>query len=180
METIKSKFMNVDFNINLFLHFLILYTFLTIFFINFISKVSSDAFNGEVTNLIHNQLNNKIDNLKKNPIFSTILDFFPINTLKQLFSQPDKAVNNYNQGLFNLCILSTALLWIGFIVVVLILKYNCNSSLAIGEIIMENLLIFSAIGFAEYYFFTRIATKFVPVEPSFITKQFFESIKTQL
>jgi hypothetical protein len=123
MESIKSKFMDVNFNINLFLHFLILYTFLTIFFITFISKVSSDAFNGEVTHLISEKLGEKIDKLKENTIFNSIISKLPINYIKKMYSQPDKAVTNHNKGLFNVCIISVILLWIGFIVVVLILKY---------------------------------------------------------
>jgi len=172
--------MDVNFNINLFLHFLILYTFLTIFFITFISKTSYNAFNGEITNLINNQLGSRVEKLKKDPTIAFILEELPINNMKNMYSQPDKAVTNYNDGLFKMCIVSVILLWVGFIILVLILKYNCNSDLHIGSIILENAIVFSAIGFAEYYFFTRVATKFVPVEPSFISKQFFQSIKSEL
>jgi len=175
---IKSKFMDVNFNINLFLHFLILYTFLTIFFITFISKVSSDAFNGEVNHIIHNsKLHETID---QNPTIGEALENVPLDVLSKMYSKPDQAVTNYNEGLFNACIISTVLLWISFIVIVLILKFQCDSELKIGKIIIENAIIFTAIGFAEYYFFTKIAIKFIPVEPSFIYKQFFETIKSKI
>ena len=180
LNLIESKFMDVNFNINLFLHFLILYTFLTIFFITFISKVSANAFNGEVTNIINHELGPKIKKLKEDSYFSTIIENLPMNKIKNLFSKPDEAVINYNSGIFNACMISVFLLWISFIVIVLILKFGCQSKLDIGEIIFENIIIFSAIGFAEYYFFTKVALKFVPVQPSFIYKQFFESIKSEL
>ena len=61
-----------------------------------------------------------------------------------------------------------------------LLKYECGSNLKIEEIIIENLIIFAFVGLVEYYFFTRIALKFVPVEPSFISKQFINSLKEKL
>jgi hypothetical protein len=180
LDIVKNNLYNVNFNINLFLHFLILYTFLSIFFIKFISKVSSNAFNGEVSHLINDKLKDKLSDLKTNSNFILLTKFLPINNIKKILSKQDSTVKAHNDGVFNMIMLSVGLLWVGFIVVVLILKYNCNSELELQKITIDNLIVFSFVGLAEYYFFTRVALKFIPVEPSFISKQFLQSLKDKL
>lgn len=180
LDIVKNNLYNVNFDINLFLHFLILYTFLSIFFIKFISKVSSNAFNGEVSHLIMNKLKDKLSDLKTNPNFQLLTKFLPINNIKKLLSKQNSTVKAYNDGLFNMIMLSVGLLWVGFIVVVLILKYNCESELKLERIFIDNLIVFAFVGLGEYYFFTRVALKFIPVEPSFISKQFLQSLKDKL
>jgi hypothetical protein len=180
MDIIKNNFSDVNFNTNLFLHFLILYTFLTIFFMTFIAKVSTQAFNHEVTHLINEGLRDKFNNIKKNLNMDLIKKILPVDKVKKLLEKEDKAVEAHNKGLINLTIVTALLLWVSFATVVYILINNCNSKLEIGTIFLENLIIFSFVGIGEYFFFTRVATKFVPVEPSFISKKFFEGIKNKL
>jgi hypothetical protein len=170
-DIVKNNLYNVNFDINLFLHFLILYTFLSIFFMKFISKVSSNAFNNEVSHLINDKLKDKLSNFKTNPNFNLLTKFLPIDNLKKLLSKQDSTVKAHNDGLFNMIMLSVGLLWTALIVIILILKYNCNSNLELQKIIIDNLIVFAFVGLGEYYFFTRVALKFIPVEPSFISKQ---------
>jgi hypothetical protein len=180
MDIIKNNFSDVNFNINFFLHFLILYTFLTIFFITFISKVSKQGFNDIITHLIKEGLQDKFNNFKKNLNMDLIKKILPIDKVKKILEKEDKAVEAHNKGLINIIIVIAVLLWISFAIVVYILINNCNSKLEIGTIFFENLIIFTFIGIAEYFFFTRILFKFTPVEPSFIVNKFFEEIKNKL
>jgi len=180
INQVQKRVTDVNFNINLFLHFLILFSFLSVFFIFFISKVSTDAFNNEVEHLIHELLSDRVKELKQTPEFDEVIRQLPLKKLYESFQKKTKAVEIHNDNLIKLVVIINILLWILFISMTVLLKYECNSNLNIGEIVIENLIIFAFVGLVEYYFFTRIALKFIPVEPSFISKQFMNSLKDKL
>ena len=180
MNEFNKRIISADFNVNLFFHFLLLFTFLTVFFIVFISKVSTKAFNGEVTHLSGEIVENNIHQLKENKNFNEVVKTIPTKQLYDLYSQEDSVVRNINDGLINNVISILIFSWILFIVVVVLLKYQCGVNLHLEEIIVENLVTFAFVGVFEYYFFTRIAASYVPVAPSFISQQFLNSIKNEL
>ena len=180
LNEFKKRISTADFNINLFLHFLLLFTFLTIFFIVFISKISTNAFNGEVTHLTGKIVDNNIQPLKENKNFNEVIRTIPTKQLYDLFSKEDYDVKNTNAGLIHNVISILIFSWILFIVIVVLLKYQCGVNLHLEEIIVENLVTFAFVGAFEYYFFTKIAASYVPVAPSFISQQFIDSIKDEL
>ncbi len=59
-------------------------------------------------------------------------------------------------------------------------KKSPDSKLNIKDIVIENAIIFMFVGIVEFLFFKTIAFKFIPVEPSFISKEFLNQVKNQL
>ena len=176
----NKRILSADFNINLYLHFLFLFTFLTIFFIVFIRKISSNAFNGEVKHLSGEIVEKNIHPLRKNKNFNEVVKTIPSKQLYNLYNQEDSVVKNFNDGLINNVISILIFSWILFIVIVVLLKYQCGVNLHLEKIIVENVVAFTFIGAFEYYFFTRIAASYVPIAPSFISQEFLDSIKDEL
>jgi hypothetical protein len=184
-----------NFIMNSILHALILFSFLSVFFILFIAKVTTDAFQDEADSLVDGMINKDyVDNVLTNitnfilkiPMVRTLFTLLGIESIKT--PDPDKLrhiANNFNvnskltdaknNGLFKLIITINIILWIFYIIICIIIK-NIDSSFHISEIIIENLIIFIFIGIIEYYFFTKIALKFIPVVPSFISKKFIEML----
>lgn len=157
---------------NYFVHSLILLTFLTLFFIFFIAKMTKNIFASEISHLI--DLAMKTINLP-----FKIPDDLNINSLINVFSTPDSTTANYNKLLFNSLAIVNLILWTVLIIVLAILKYYNWENLELGTIALENFLIFSVVGIIEYLFFTQIAFKFVPVEPSFIKAQLVKILQSQ-
>ena len=180
LEILKNSFLDVNFDINLVMHSFILFTFLSLFFALYITKISKNAFNNDLSNMIHNGLSDKIKKIKQNISIKNVINELPLDTLIKNYSIEDKAVTMHNNGLLNTLLSVNILLWVGLIIVILILKYNCGANLNISHLVLENVIIFTCVGIVEYLFFTKIATNFVPVKPSFISQQFLESIKLQL
>jgi hypothetical protein len=180
LEIVKKNFTNVDFDINLILHSLILFTFLSLFFTLFITKITKSAFNHEISNLVDDSLGSKIEKIKENKVIKTIISKLPLNNLIKAYDSEDTSSVMHNNGLFVTLLVSNLFLWAGLIIVILIIKYHCNTEIKLKEIIIENAVIFTCIGIVEYMFFTNIAVKFVPVEPSFISKQFLDAVKNKL
>jgi len=93
-------------------------------------------------------------------------------------SHNDKKVKKANNRLLRNLLIANVVGWLVFFGVIYYLK-SINAKINLLETLGENLIVFAFVGAAEYYFFTRIALKFIPVEPSFISKQFLEQLKTQ-
>jgi len=180
IDEFTKRINTTDFNINLLFQFLLLFTFLTVFFIFYISKVSTNAFNSELSKLTREIIENNIIDLKEDPIFLQINKMLPLKKLHNLLNtKQDPAVANKNDGLINTIITFNLLTWLLFIVIILILKYQCKTEFNLSEILLESTVTFIFVGMFEYYFFTRIASTYIPVVPSFISKQFLNSLKGQ-
>lgn len=201
IEILKNIFSDVNFNINLTMHTLVLFTFLSIFFVFYISKLSKHAFDDEISHLIEESLGDKIKKFKNtdsniNKELSNLIkeslgdklikdlkqvqSNFSTDKLEKEWDKPDKPSEMHNKGLFNTLFFVNVLLWIGLIVVICILNMNPNSTLNIKDIVIENAVIFTFIAIVEFLFFTTIALKFIPVAPSFISQEFLNQVKTLL
>lgn len=167
-----------NFLINLMLHSLILFTFLSLFFHFFISKVSKKAFNHEINGQIGNVMGKFLPLLRANPLYDVIKQNIDKNIVLLPYQVPDKKVKKANNRLLRNLLIANVVGWLVFFGVIYYLK-SINAKINLLETLGENLIVFAFVGAAEYYFFTRIALKFIPVEPSFISKQFLEQLKTQ-
>ena len=174
-------FWNARFGMNAYLHSLILLSILTCFFILYISKLTSGAFTDEVNSIIGDQLGPIVTdirvkyNIGQNNSVTTI-----INELQETVKKPYDLTESINSGLFNTITSINVILWIFFVIGVLIIR-NCSelNNIDIFLVMVENLMVFTFIGVIEYLFFTKVAFKYIPVAPSFISKQFVEMIRTK-
>ena len=134
ISNIKNLLSDENFIINFILHSLIIFTILIIFFILVISKISEDIFNDEISHMfIHNIPFNKINDSDRNIIKKII----------NVYSEPDKSIKYNNNGLINSLIITNILLWVGFIIIVLLLLYNCKIKLDMTHTIIENIFVFN-------------------------------------
>jgi hypothetical protein len=167
---------NPEFIVNMALHSAILFTFLSLFFKYYISKLSTSAFNTEINNMINESMEHNIHLLKNNNTVKAL----PKNHLNYILSKPDKVVETHNNGLFNSVLVANTMVWIIVVILILVFKYSCNSDINLTDILTENAVAFTIIGIFEYLFFTKIAFKFVPVLPSFISNQSVSILKSKL
>lgn len=179
-DNLVNKLNNIDttFGVNIGFHSLILFTFLSVFFVFYISNVSKQAMESELKENIHSGL---MSQLKSLPIESKqLLRRLPYDQLTKMFSKPEKAMEMNNKWLFSTILTVNVLLWTMLIFSVVLLNKNCGQNIDIQHILIENGVAFAFIGIVEYLFFTHIALKYVPVEPSVIPKEFLNSLQNSL
>ena len=127
---------------------------------------------------IQTVLNN--NHLKLNLIsIINIIDNTPV--FKQVsahLSKPHEVAQAKNSGLFDKLLVFNLFFIIFFIILVFI--FRRNNEIDIKHILIENGLTFLFIGIVEILFFLKIAFKFMPVKPSFLTTQLFEMLKLKL
>ena len=99
IHLIKNKFTDVNFNMNIYLHSLILFTFLSIFFIFYITKLSKKAFDTEMTELIHKL---STEQIKNNPFIQNLIASEQYDKIINMYMQPHVKTEISNSGLFNI------------------------------------------------------------------------------
>ena len=174
MDDIASLIFNIA------LHSIILFTFLSIFYWNFIINTETDAISiliqDNLIDTISNELNKQKDDMynlkywieKEINKYPKELKYIGNTLHRQLeivnHEQDDIYENNHTKyKLLNLVILLT--FYLIFILIVIVLeyhKYNINYK----DIIIENIILIIIIGTIEAAFFHFIASQYVPLTDS--------------
>lgn len=181
------------FSVNVVFHVLVLFTALTLLFKFVVSPTEVDALQGNVNNLISQNLSGVLatGNTTSNGALKPLLQALEpeLQVLATTYEGPSDAVRIQNQWIFGAAYFIIGILVAVLLTMLLTLRTSCRgntSKLMVSAwppgILLENLLIFAVIGGAEYGFFSLVASKFVPVMPSEIltdvisyTKQEFQS-----
>jgi len=170
--------------LNIVLHVFILYSFLSLFFVLYISKTEKKAFQDEFQNVVQQNLTQALANADQQ-LHGQVKIFLqgaqPVLTvMANMYANPSPDVATYNRWLFiTMAMIATALI-VSFSLAVGVLKYSCQTCLPVWHLIKENLVVFAVIGVAEFLFFTKVASTFVPVPPSLLITSLIDRLKSNL
>ena len=159
-----------EFVLDAIFHIFTLCLVLGMFFFFVVAKLERENLQNEMENGIKKGLDS-IQNYPNNPALASQLE-----TLAKLYDKENEADKVYNQSLIYQCILILVLLAFGLISVYLTMRWSAHKCPNLGKIVLQNLLLFGAIGVIEFLFFEHIARKFVPVKPSYMTEVISEEI----
>lgn len=176
----------INHSINIILHVLILFTFLSIFFFTYISKVEKKTIKQELDHLIHNQTDKILTNID-NMFFGVsdlplvkidwnVADNIADVMIKDSEKRTDK-IEKHNDNLLRISIGIISGLFILLIGTILFFKYYKGYNINLKEILLENLIIFTFIGIIEFGFFMFIALKYVPVTPDVAVVSMIDRLK---
>ena len=180
-----SEHYNINFSLDIVLHVLILFTFLTVFFFAYVSKLEKQSLDNTVTNTITdnttNFLNNfdQISNKYNVKVNWNIINNIADNLVKNSQGEVPEIKQN-NDRLFKGSIIAISIGFILFIVSIIVLKYFLNYDIHIGHILLMNVIIFSITGVIEYLFFMKVASKYIPVTPDVISNTILEGVKKNI
>lgn len=181
------------FAVNVVFHVLVLFTALTLLFKFIISPTEVDALQGNVNNLISQNLPGVLsqgNSTSGNALKPVLQALEPeLEVLAATYDGPSDAVRVQNNWVFGAAYFIIGILIAVLLTMLLTLRTSCRGNttkLMVSGwppgILLENLLIFMVIGGAEYGFFSLVASKYVPVMPSEIlndviayTKQEFQN-----
>jgi hypothetical protein len=166
--------------LDIYVHVTILLLVLSAAFWIFIAPLEKNTFEGQVIDQTHNAMNKAFKNVDTKDLKKDGVSERALPALSKYYSSPDAVTKDYNAWLLRVNIIILATVLIGFFVVVAILRYSCNRCIPIGRILAENALLFVCIGVVEVVFFLKVASKFVPITPSYIVNQFLTDLKKSL
>lgn len=175
---------NITFIVNILTHCLILLVILSIFFWRFVSK--------KETKILTNELEIEIDDIFKNSKkdLSTEQKTIYNNLISEHSSELDIIQNYYQHGsklvkTENKDLLNYNLIFIGiFVLIIATIIFTsyvtCKYKINYPSILKENIGTFIFLGFIEYFFFKFIASEYIPVKPSFMSKNLFKYLDKNL
>lgn len=165
-------------SMNVLIHVIILFSFLSMFFFAFVSKVEEKAFKNELGDMIEENLNKVIMNNQE--VKPYLHDISPsLKKINVLYQDDDRFTLERNILVKFSAIFTVLVLLSIFITIVATLAFGCDRKVSLKHLIIENIIIFILIGMVEYMFFTRIAIKFVPTTPSLMVNTLINTLKTQ-
>jgi hypothetical protein len=173
---------NINFSLDIALHVLILFTFLTIFFFAYVSKLEKQTLDNTVSGAINDNTNNFLNNVDSiTKKYSVNVDWNAVNNIADELIKNSQGevpeIKSNNEKLFRGSIIAISVAFVLFISTVVFLKYYLGYDIHIGHILLMNVIIFSITGLIEYLFFTNVASKYIPVTPDVISKTMLERAK---
>ncbi len=163
--------MELPFVVDILLHILILFVVLTVIFVKVISPTAADALNGTIIAQSQTAIRVNLDQIPASQKLGIAnkLRYYPIANARETLSKPDVDIQSHNQWVMGLAV-SIAIMVLGVIIaIVASVRYNCGQQVDMKKLLIENALIFIGIGIIEYFFFIKIASKYIPLPPSQIT-----------
>ena len=173
-DTIKND--TVGLCINITLHVLILFSFLTILFFTVISNYEQQQVKSQLDPLINKGVENALTYFnswwaEKINLFGTPIPF-PWKIVGEYSkikmhdnSQPSEEVTNNNDKLRTNSILTVLVLFFILILLIVYFKYIKKRKFGLKFILNENLFIFSFVGVIEFLFFWFIIKNYNPIYP---------------
>lgn len=165
--------------INIGLHILILFTFLTVFFFVYISKLEKKGVDQVTKKFFSSQTENML---------TEINNVYPLNTesllnwsaaIKVQGPSDTEKVNNKNKRLQKLGI--GMILGLLIILIILSVFFTMKGVKPhFTHIVIENLVMFAFIGMVEFFFFTKVASNYVPATPDVASNAVLDNIKNKL
>ena len=103
-----------------------------------------------------------------------------INNYIVEYSKPTTLINLHNLHILDYGYYLSLILFVITFVLIFFIKYSCGSCVNLTKLFLENIITFSFIGFIEFWFFTKYASKFIPAVPSLLIHSAFENVKSYL
>lgn len=170
----NKKYRTDEWIIDIYIHIIILLIILSIAFWKIISKTEVKSIQGEVKNQISNVLSKNVATGQTKTAMSSI----PYDKLLKIYNgKPSKNIEDHNNSLLRLNITIICVLIITFVILWTVLSINCGKCIPVGKIFIENIGLFVLIGVIEVLFFINIASKYVPVKPSFMVNTVLNHFK---
>jgi hypothetical protein len=168
------------------MHMLILFSILSIFFQFIISKMEDSAFQSEVTGQIQPNVIQLLQDIDANKVGNDKLKTLIQNNetllagMVKIFGVEDplKQVRNSNLLLADYAaMLGGMILLLTFAITVIVVA---EQDIEFWFIFRENALSFAFVGIVEAAFFYFIATKYIPVQPSFLVSHLYCRARTDI
>lgn len=172
----------ISFIINLSIHVFILTAFLSTFYFLYISKLTRDHVNNELSNIISKETTKMLDKLSEKTNNNNINWKFivsEVEKLKKEYTHELPYITEHNKKLLK----HTVCFLIIFATVILFMTtyaYMKNIKIRLKFIFAENFIIFFFVGIIEFLFFTEIASKYIPVTPDTATLAVVNRVKERI
>jgi hypothetical protein len=181
MTTFDSS--SAEYVLNISLHVLILFVFLSVFFFQYASKLASDSINNALGSVIDTQVDKLLDTVEEVDNMTTKydIDWQEVDKLAKNVEESSEddlpEIEKTNKQLKKIAMIMSIVLLSIFVSFYVYFRFIKGLKVSLTSVIIENLIFFSFIGVIEYLFFVKIAAKYVPVTPDFVSTTLLDRVK---
>lgn len=181
MTTFDSS--SAEYVLNISLHVLILFVFLSVFFFQYVSKLASDSINNALGSVIDTQVDKLLDTVEEVDNMTTKydIDWQEVDKLAKNVEESSEddlpEIEKTNKQLKKIAMIMSIVLLSIFVSFYVYFRFIKGLKVSLTSVIIENLIFFSFIGVIEYLFFVKIAAKYVPVTPDFVSTTLLDRVK---
>lgn len=173
------------FTLNILFHVLVLFTALTVLYITVVAPMESQSLQKEVDTSVQSAIRTAYD--KQAPATQQQLQqglnfaMPALLKLRKRYAGDDPCRVAHNKTVLAQAWTIVGLLAVVFVVAVAVLAASgVSMGRPVAHIIFENLIIFAVVGVVEFMFFKLVASKFIPVMPSEITRDALQAVDQAL
>jgi hypothetical protein len=172
-----EKIITPNFILDISIHSIILFTFLSMFYYFYSARLSQTNFNEEIYNIIDSNLDKEGQNYNYNNSYKKETNI-ALSHLSKDSEKEDPVTFKNNMEIFDILLYINITLW--SILAIVIFKLGDTYEFNYTNLLIANISTFIIIGIAEFLFFTQVITKYIPVKKSFITKNFIDDMKDKI
>lgn len=171
----------VNYSTNIMIHVFIIFSFISIFFLFHISKISKKVLEDEIKHEMEENVPKMLRLIPSEltPSLQNVANNVDVNLVDKIYGTPDTCVNTYNNWLDRTMYSVMIYLFI-ILVIIVLLSFMFGGELHFNEILLENFIIFIFVALLEYGFFTYIASNYAPTLPSFVVTATLNSVKKNI
>jgi hypothetical protein len=183
----KSHDYTAQFGINILVHISFLIFILTMVFSFYTESIMTESINGQVNNLINDNFDKYFDNNikgdEKNAIDNTkgLLKLLNIDPKKYTGILKNFFKTNEERNTHNSLMKRSLYIFSGMLIFTVLVSFSVSKALCskinLGDILLENLIIFFFVGIIELLFFKFIILKYIPAYPSDVKNMLLEELK---
>lgn len=178
-----------EFGINIALHVFILYTFLTLFFIFFVSRLTKQHVGNAMENAVEDnstEFLKTIDDWDKkiDPTGKGYIDWNAVDKvakdMEAKSNRYDPTIPDHNQKLLTGAVITVGVMFGIILIAILYYRFYKNYDINLKGVLVENIVIFTFVGVIEFLFFYYIALKYIPVTPNVVSETVISRLQENL
>jgi hypothetical protein len=164
--------------VDIFIHVTFLILVLSVAFWALVAPVEKKAFDSQIEDQIKQAMGLAFKDISQDTVEN--LSKIDLDVLSKYYDQTDDTTSLWNGWLKKSNVLMAIVLIVTLVLVWAILSFSCGKCIPVGRLLVENFVLFACIVVVEALFFLKVASKFVPVAPSYMVQQLFKDLKTKL
>jgi len=177
---------SADLAVDILIHTVILFGFLTVFFFLFMSRVTKKTINHALSNFVSDQTQKVLEKVaywdKKftggSINWNAVANVAAKNEEK--YEGKTAQIVDHNNNLLKAAIIANIVLVILTVLVILFLRYVLKRQFSLGQIIVQNIVVFALVAGLEIVFFLNIAKNYIPAQPDLVATTVIGRLKELL
>lgn len=173
------------YSLNIGLHMLILFTFLTVFFFIIITNTEKKSINQQLDKVTNQTtIYNILDNIQNIKDYGITINWNGIyNSAKNISNKSqgtDPNIDSQNKKLKIISLIIIGTFTLILISMYLYYRFALKLNVHLWHIFAENAIIFLFIGLVEYIFFMQIVSNYIPVTSSYVADSILDRFKERI